>query len=268
MSSDITDTTWFYEFLAWAETHKKQIIAGVAGVAVLALVISYAVWRKNQTAEAANEALLKLTSSTSLGEKEAPPSPQAYLRIAAEYPSTLAGGRALLLGAGALFSEGKYAEALEQFRKFQNEHRHPDLDPIAAMGVASSLDALNKVDEAIQAYQEVIRRYGNETVAAQARLALGRLYETKNQPELALKSYDELTKDEARSVWSSEAMELRERLLARFPNLAPKVQTTNAISNISTNLGIQTVKTSAPVILSPLTNAPAAPGTNPPQGKP
>lgn len=259
MSSDITDTTWFYEYLAWAETHKKQIIATVVGVAIVALVISYAVWRKGQTAMAANEALLKITTSAIMGEKESTPSAEAYLRVADEYPSTLAGGRALLLGAGALYNEGKYAQALEQFRKFQKEYGHPDLDPIAAFGVASALDAQNKVDEAIQAYQEVIRQYGKESVAAQARLALGRLQESKNQPEQALKLYDELLKDAAPSTWSNEAQEQRERLLARFPNLAPKVDVS---ASAATNVPLATARTSQPVVLSPLTNAPAVKSTN------
>ena len=64
--------------------------------------------------------------------------------------------------------------------------------PIAALGVAASLDSLDKPEEALAAYQEVVTKYGDQPVATRARLAMAVLHESRNQPQQALKIYDDL----------------------------------------------------------------------------
>jgi tetratricopeptide (TPR) repeat protein len=148
-----------------------------------------------------------------------------------------------LLAAGALFSDNQYAEALAQFRKFHDKYPNSNLAPIAAIGIAACLESQDITQEAIKAYQDVIARFPNESVAGQAKLALGRLYEGNKQPAQALKVYEELTRQTARSVWSSEANERREQLLLQHPELAPtNVPSTTLGSLAPTNLATAAAK--------------------------
>jgi hypothetical protein len=107
MSGEITESTRFYDFLAWLEINRKQIVTGAVVVALLAVAVSYYVYSKNQRELAANAALLKVGLPIGSAEQATPPSAQAYFKVADEYPSTMAGQRSRLFGAGALFAEGK-----------------------------------------------------------------------------------------------------------------------------------------------------------------
>lgn len=112
--------------------------------------------------------------------------------------------------------------------------------------MAVCLDALDKTNEAIAAYQSVLNRFPNDAVAGQVKLALARLYEAGNQPEQALKIYEELTRPNDLSTWSSDAATRREYLLLKFPQLAA----TNAPTASATNPPAATAIVAA-------TNAPA-----------
>jgi predicted negative regulator of RcsB-dependent stress response len=220
MSSDVTQTAGFYDFLAWLEVNKKRVVTIIAVVAVFALVISYVIYNKNQREIAADAALLKL--GMPLAQSDAAPSSTAkdFEKVAIDFAGTGAAERATLQSAGLLFSEGQYPEALNQFKKFQSEYGSSRMAGIAAIGVAACLEAqTNKTDEAVSAYKDVLARYPSESVAGQARIALGRIYEAKKQPDVALKYYDEILKSSARSGWASEAGQFREMLLAKNPNL-------------------------------------------------
>jgi predicted negative regulator of RcsB-dependent stress response len=244
MSSDVTQSTGFYDFLAWLEVNKKRLITATVVVAVLALVISFSIYRKNQREIAADAALLKLGLPMVQSEATTPATAKDFQKIALDFSGTSAAERAMLESAGLLFSEGNYVEALAQFKKFQTEYGSSRMAGIAAIGVAACQDAQNKTDEAIAAYKEVLARFPSESVAGQARIALGRIYEAKKQPDVALKYYDEILKASVRSGWASEAGEFREMLLAKNPSLAsnsvpavvkpvPQLKATPAATNVA-----------------------------------
>jgi predicted negative regulator of RcsB-dependent stress response len=271
MSGEITESSRYYDFLAWLEINKKQIVTGAVIVAVLAVAVSYYVYSKNQRELAANAALLKVGLPVGGPDQASPPTAQAYFKVADEYSSTKAGLRALLFGAGALFTDGKYSEALTEFQKFQNRYPGSSLCPIAALGVASCMDSMNQVDNAIKAYQDIITRYPDDAVAPQAKIALARLEEAKKQPEQALKLYEEVARQAGRSYWGSEANEARNVLLAKYPNLvrtnAPATPPAFSPSLLGTNAkptaavtGSNAIKTATNVIKG--TNV-ARPSTNP-----
>ena len=91
---------------------------------------------------------------------------------------------------------------------------------MAALGVACSLDAMDKVEEAMSAYQRVINQYPAEPAAARARLHLAIIHEHRQQPEQALRLYDELNKPAAFGSIAMESNRRRERLLLKHPQLA------------------------------------------------
>jgi len=255
MDSETSQSSRFYEFLAWVELNKKNLAIGAG--ALVALCFGYFVyqWHSNEQEAAANQALSAIRSTPSPSPMLPEPKAQEYLKVANEFSGTAAGERALLMAAADLYAQGKYQEAQAQFERFLKNYSHSPLAPQAVYGVAVCADALNKVDEALAKYQDVVARYPTESVAGQARLAMGRLYEAKNQPELALKTYEELTKGKETSVWSSEARTLRETLLQKHPNLAPTNAPTAGAGNLS---GPQSIS----IPLSALTNQAKPAATN------
>ena len=62
-------------------------------------------------------------------------------------------------------------------------------------------------------------RFAGSVVVAQAKLGLAGVYEAGNDPTQALKVYNELTRPNAQSAWSSEAAMRREQLLSKHPEL-------------------------------------------------
>ncbi|MHB8522729.1 MAG: tetratricopeptide repeat protein [Limisphaerales bacterium] len=219
MSSEVTESSGFYEFLAWLEINKKRLIVAAIVLAVAGLGIATYRWQASQREEAAYAALFRLGAPMAPVDNAAAPSASAYLKVANEYVHTRAGEQALLLAAGDLFKSGDYAEARVQFEKFLNQYHDSTFAPAAVFGVASALDALNRTDEAQKAYQDLTLRHSTSPIAPQAKLALAGLFESKKQPEQALKLYDELVQSTPPTAWASEARARREELLRQHPNL-------------------------------------------------
>ena len=255
MDSETSQSSRFYEFLAWVELNKKNL--AIAAGAIVALCFGYFIyqWHSNEQEAAANQALSAIRSTPSSAAMLPEPKAQEYLKVANEFSGTAAGERALLMAAADLYAQGKYQEAQAQFERFLKNHSQSPLTPQAVYGVAACLDALNKVDEALAKYQDIMARYPSEPIAGQAKLAMGRLYEAKNQPELALKTYEDLTKGNVPSVWSAEARTLRETLLQNHPNLVPTNAPTTGAGNLP---GAQSIS----IPLSTLTNQGKPAATN------
>lgn len=218
MQSEAAPSGGFLEFLAWVEVNKQRLIIA----AVIAVVGGFGVyvyqWNADQSEQAASKALLELRAT---GGAEAPKGTASdYLKVAANFPGTAAGQQAWLLGARALFTDGKYAEAQAQFEKFLTQRPNHPWAPQAAYGVAACLDARNELDPALAKYQDVASRYATEPVGHEAQLALARLYEAKNQPQLALKAYDDLLLKPTPGQSALDARQRRELLLQKNPQLA------------------------------------------------
>src|SRR5690348_12067969 len=117
MQSQDAATLYFFKAWSWAENNAKRIAVGAGIAAIAILLICYYFWQQNQTEITAGEALTQLVVSTS-PNTDAGQVAASYLKIAADYPGSPAGDRALLLGAAALFTNGQYAQAQAQFQKY------------------------------------------------------------------------------------------------------------------------------------------------------
>ena len=201
----------------WLDANRDKLIKVAIAVAVVALVVSYYIWNRDQQEVAASAALSDVTPGAGAAE--------SYLKLAGQYPKTTAAPRAVLLAAGELFAAGKYAEAQVQFERLLREFPETSFRLQGSLGVAACLDAQGKTADAISRYDEVIRRYPNESSAAQAKSALARLYEAQNKPELALALYEDLQKTEVYNSFGLEANIRRMNLLAQHPELAAKTKT-------------------------------------------
>lgn len=267
MVAETRASAGWIELFVWAEKNRKQLMIGIAAAALIGAGLATVAWRKNVAELEASGALLKLQTpdDPSSAPKDTPSS--AYLKIVQDYAGTDAARRALILAAGALFSEGKYSEAATRFEQFLKEAGDHSMAPAAAFGLAASLESQGKPDEAAKAYQEIITRYPKAAVFDDAKLALARLHESKGEPALALKIYDELTAPNPTGIINSQAQTRKQQLLAKHPellvvtNTAPAIST-NAPVGLMTNLPTAApAQPSAPVQTAP---PPAADGASQP----
>src|SRR5271157_976115 len=156
MEPDATPSATLLKLWAWFEANKKQAQWGALAVVGLGLLVGFLIWHHGEQVVKAGEAL----ADASVGQ----PAPggagpqglaQNYLRVATTYPGYQAGVQAALLGASALFTDGKYVEARIEFEKFARAQGRGPLRGLALLGVAASLDALHKTNEAMTAYERV-----------------------------------------------------------------------------------------------------------------
>jgi predicted negative regulator of RcsB-dependent stress response len=220
MSSDTTESAWLYDLLAWADINKTWLITAVIALFVGGLAVSVYLWHRDQREDQAYAALLNLGLPGISGQKAPAPSASAYLEVANAYAGTAAAEQARLLAASAAFKTGDYQQAQSEFEKFLNAHADSLLAPTAAFGVAACLDALNRMDDALKAYAEVVSRYPTWANVGEARLAMARLHEAKGQPRQALKIYEDLMAANPRTAWSAQAETRHDDLLRRYPALA------------------------------------------------
>ena len=230
MQSEVAQLPVGHRLYAWLETNKKQVLWGggiVAGLLVIILLIN---WNKNQQELKASEALSEV-STVQFGNPGAKPDAEAYLKVAANYPKSSAGTRALLLAAGNLFVEGKFPEAKTQFERFTREYHDSPFMGQALLGIAASWDAQGKTNEAVAAYKNLVDHHPGESVIPQAKFALARLYEAQGKLEQARIYFEELNRTEPYGSLGSEAGMRLEELMSKNPGLVPKPVTaaTNAI---------------------------------------
>jgi predicted negative regulator of RcsB-dependent stress response len=223
MESKVADLPLSDKLLTWFETNKKPAAMGV----VIAIVAGFVTWflmnQHEQKETAASTALSSLVLKQPNSPLDRPASAEDYLKVAANYPGSSASGQALLLAAGRLFEENKFAEAKTEFERFMREHRNSPLVGQAAMGVAVCLDALGKTTEAENAYKDVIARHATENFVPQAKFALARIYEAQNKPELARDFYTQVSQSD--STFLGDHARLRvEDLTTKYPKLVPPVQ--------------------------------------------
>ncbi len=252
MESKVAELPLSHRAWAWFEKNQKPALLGATAAVVLGVLIWGFIWWAGEKQVKASNALSDVATAQ-MGSSTAQPAetaPQAYLRVVAQYPHSKAGARALLLAAGALFTEGKYAEAQTQFERFTKDYHDSPLLGEALVGVASCLEAQGKVEQAATAYRDLISRHPTDSVVPQAKFSLGGIYEKQKRPELAREMYKQVEQESRMSILGSEAGLRLEEMAQNNPNLPA------ALGNTPTPL--PTVKVPAPTG----TNAPTS--TNPP----
>ena len=234
-------STALYDFLGWIETNKQLVLAGAAALVVVGLGVAVVARNTEAKAGQADEQLLKLRGSDSTD----------FLRIATDFSKTPAAERALLLAARADYEKADYAKAKSGYERFLQAHPNHPASDIAAFGLAASTEATGDQNGAITAYENLLTRYKQSGFDAQARLAIARIYEAQNKPEMALKAYDEMMQSISVMTLLAEVLSRKDRLLNDHPELA-----TNVVSEITTNV----VSGPAQPVAAP---APASPPATP-----
>jgi len=217
MQAQDTTTLFLLKLWPWIEAKKTRLIGGAVIIAVAIFVISFFSYQHEQKEIAAGQALTQL-SVTAGG-----PTAEACLKIANEYPGTVAGQRAMLQGAAALYEAGRYPDAQAQFQKFLDAHSGSELAGQAALGVAASLDALGKPDAT--KYQAVVNSSTDPAIVSAAKFALGRIAESQGKLNEALGLFQEAAGANPGSSLGYEAgmhvLDLRNKISASAPAPAP-----------------------------------------------
>jgi TolA-binding protein len=243
MSSEDTSSTGMLEFLTWVEVNKQRLIVGgcvLVAAAFGAYVVNHLKAEKEMEA---NGALLSLQKFSETTGRAAVVDAQTYLNVTEKYSGTSAAERALLQAAGALFEAGKYTEAKSKFDEFATRHSGSVLIPTAAFGSASCLDAMNEVDKAMAAYDQIITGYASDFVSTQAKLAKAMLQVTKNQPAEAKRILETIGMEQ-NNPWQREAMNRLQMLNDKFPELVAKPATNTPA--VITPAGLSVSNTVAP----------------------
>ena len=208
-----TPTDYLFRLLPWFEANLKRLAYGAAFVLIAIFIYCFYSYRQNQQELTASQELTLAILSHDGGPRAA-----ACLKIASEYSSTLAGQRALLEGATALFTSGQYADAQNAFQKYLDMYPDTFLAPQAQLGVAASLDALAKTDLAYAAYQKAAGQTANQSVAISAKFSMARLDEAGGKFADAARLYNEVMRADGNSSLGSEAslrlMDLKTKLPA------------------------------------------------------
>jgi len=229
MQSNVAELPLSHKVWGWFETNKKQAIYGAVAVIIVGLIVWFVLWQRDEKQIAAGDALSNVAAGQFDGAIPRSGAADAYLKVAAQYPNSQAGARALLMAAGNFFVDAKYSEAQAQFERFTREYPGSPLMGQALLGVASCLEAEGKTDQAITAYKELITRHPTETIIPQAKFALARLYEVQNKPEQARNLYEEVERAASFTSFGNEAGIRVEELDTKFPNLVPQTSApTNA----------------------------------------
>jgi predicted negative regulator of RcsB-dependent stress response len=217
-----TDSTERYlKVLAWLHANQKKLIIGATVVVVIVLAVVIVDWQKAQVEASADAQLLKVPLATYHGNRLVPAQSGPFLNLAKQYPDTSAGEYAALLGAGSLFTEGKYPEAHQAFSQFIERYPESPLLSQAKVGLAASLEGEGKISEAAQKYQEILAACSAEAnIVSPVKLTLARLDEAQNKPEQAFNYYVELARiNNPYDPWAAEARERGELLLMKHPEL-------------------------------------------------
>ena len=248
---------------AWVETNWRRLAMGAAGVAAVALVVSYIIYSRDNNALLASQRLSALRPTPAPGGGVTPVSAEAYLKVANEFAGTEASGRALLLAGGSYFEATNYSAALKQFELFQRDFANSPLRPEALFGQAASLEALGRGAEASTVYQALITRHPTSTLVPRAKLAQARLLAAQKQPEQALRILDEVGKAEQYGLMAMLVEVMQDEIKAANPGLVLKpVTATNVINVVSPPSGGTSSPAAKPVAAQPdkpAASAPAAP---------
>ena len=200
------------------------MIYGAVIIVATGILIAFYFWQQNQKEIAAGQALTELVTSTP-PDSDANRLADAYLKIAANFPGTRAGGRAAMQGAAALFEAGKYTEAQAQFKKYLETHPGDVFCAQAALGVAASLDAQGKIDLAASAYQRVISGFPDPNAVNVAKFALAQIDERQGKLADAENLYEDVARNNPNGSSGSEAalraMELKTKLQPALTSTAP-----------------------------------------------
>jgi TolA-binding protein len=223
MESDAAQIPISHKALAWFDANKKQALTGAGVLLVVGVIVAFFLYRQNEAQVAASEALSMVAMPQMAGPGARTDTVEGYLKVAATYPNSGAGARALLLAAGGLFVDGKYDEAKAKFEQFRRDYADSPYMGEALLGIAACLDSQGKAREAMTAYKELVDRRPGDSNVPSAKFALGRLHAAQNEPDQARTFLEDVERTDPYGSLGDEARMQLEELKTKFPKLLAPV---------------------------------------------
>jgi len=163
----------------WKASGKQFLITVVAGAVILGGAFTFKHVRAAKIASA-NQELLK---ASSLDELET---------VVAKYGSTKAGNAARLRLAKAYYDASKYEEALQAYDTCLRKGAPVGFKEIAEIGRAHALEGLNRLDEAMAAYQRFDKTLSDHFLHPQSVMGIARILTLQGNKDAAKKLLEEL----------------------------------------------------------------------------
>jgi TolA-binding protein len=223
MDSKVAELPVTDKLLTWYESNKTQVGYGAVAVVIVGIIVGYLFYHKNEQQVAAGEALTTVSFNlAATGGAGRAGAADAYLKVANDYPNSVAGARALLLAAGNQFTDNKYDQAKATFDRCSRDYPNSLVTGEALLGSAACLDAQGKSQEAATAYKNLIDRHPGDAAVPQAKFALARIYEGQDNLEKARNLFEEVARaDPTGSLGSEAGMRLEEMRLKHPALFAP-----------------------------------------------
>jgi predicted negative regulator of RcsB-dependent stress response len=225
----------FFKWWPQIEANKNRIITGVGIIAAVVLGYSFYSWHHQQNqidaGDAVTQTLISVPPGADLSEVA-----NRYLGISDQYGGTLAGQRALMQGAAALFMAGKYADAQGDFQRYADEHPDGEFAGQASLGVAKCLEAQGKLNDAAGVYQHVINDLPDEEAIIVAQFSLAQIYLQQHSYDNAASLFQKVMQSDRFGALGSEAAQYLYNMQSRAPAPTPAAtpaQGTSAPFNLS-----------------------------------
>ncbi len=164
----------------WWKANGGQFLITAAAVAVLGGgAFAYQQFRSGRIAEA-NKSLVQ---ASSLDELET---------LVRKYGATKAGNAARLRLAKAYYDASNYEEALATYDACLNKGAPKGFAEIARLGRAHALEGLNRLDEALAAYESFDQTCAGHFLQPQAKMGIARIYALQGKKDEAKKLLEDL----------------------------------------------------------------------------
>ncbi len=212
----------FEESLNTSETFflkNRKMIFGILG-AVIVLVVGGILYHSYVSLPREDEASTELAKSEQLMmQQQYDQALKGFQRVAADYGSTDAGNLANLYAGLSYFNLGKYTEAVTYLEKFSTKG-DAMVSPTATAALANAYAQTGNVDKAISTLKKAADMADskaddvNNSISPTFLLQAGKLLESQNKKDEALKLYQDIKKKYVNSslVQSSEIDKYIERV--------------------------------------------------------
>lgn len=214
MQTQDAQTEILFKFWPWFEANKQRLIYAGAAIVALFIVWLYFSSQRQQNAIAAGEAYtaFQLSQSPASTVKQVT---DGYLAIATKYSGTVSAQRAQLQAGTALFNAGSYADAQKVFENFAATEARSSLVIYAKLGVAASLEAQGKLEEALGAYRAAANLASGSAESVMAKFAQARILESQGKPAEATNLYQDIARSPIAGTMASEAAQRLAQLQAK-----------------------------------------------------
>jgi len=156
--------------------------------------------------------------------------PEDLVKVADQFPGADQATVALLSAADGSFAKRDYAAAIQSYQRIlQAATTNPDLRDSAQIGLASSLEANGKTDDALNAYLVVAQEGDKSPFAPYAYNSIARLYDQRGDKDNERKILTEAASLDPDSPFVKQAQnKLKEMAAAEQPPLTIPVQSAPA----------------------------------------